>query len=181
MKNLVWFRNDLRISDHEALHTASVHGTVIPLYCFDPRHFALTKYGFSKTGAIRATFLIESVTELRKRLNGRLIVRIGMPETIIPELINKLNIEGLYYNSEVTDEELHVEKAIKQSVSIPVYSFHGSTLYHPDDLPFPIEDLPDVFTTFRKMVEKQCLVRKPYKEVRLEETFHPNIFINHIV
>ncbi len=39
-RGLVWFRNDLRTTDHEALKTASIHhNELIGLYCFDPRHF----------------------------------------------------------------------------------------------------------------------------------------------
>ena len=175
MKNLVWFRNDLRITDHEPLHQASIRGEVIPLYCFDPRHFEQTQYGFPKTGAIRTKFLIECVEELRGLLNGTLVVRIGKPETVIPELIDELKPDAIYYHTEVTDEELRVEKAVSDSVSIPMYSFHGHTLYHPEDLPFPVDELTDVFTTFRKRVEKNCSVRTPLKKVQMHfnaiETF----------
>ena len=37
---LVWFRNDLRLHDHEALATANQEATsVVPVYCFDPREY----------------------------------------------------------------------------------------------------------------------------------------------
>jgi hypothetical protein len=37
---LVWFRNDLRLHDHEPLAAANGEATsVVPVYCFDPREY----------------------------------------------------------------------------------------------------------------------------------------------
>lgn len=49
---IVWFRNDLRVLDNEALFKAWVSSeTVLPVYCVDPRLFGTTYYfGFPKTG-----------------------------------------------------------------------------------------------------------------------------------
>ena len=51
---IVWFRNDLRVLDNEALYKAWVSSeTVLPVYCVDPRLFATTyHFGFPKTGGI---------------------------------------------------------------------------------------------------------------------------------
>ena len=38
-------------------------------------------------------------------------------------------------------------------------SFWGTTLFHPDDLPFEISQIPEVFTNFRKQVERQSTVQ----------------------
>lgn len=163
MNNLVWFRNDLRTKDHQPLIEAA-KGNTIGLYCFDPRQFKNTTYGFKKTGSQRAQFLIESVSDLRENLSKsdvKLVVRIGKPEEVIPELINELSLEQIFYHGEVTDEEISVEKAIKNSVDIPSYKFWGHTMYHRDDLPFDLLTIPNVFTQFRKKVEKQSSVRIP--------------------
>ena len=37
-----------------------------------------------------------------------------------------------------------------------------STLYHAEDLPFSIKDIPDVFTNFRKKTEKDAVIRKTF-------------------
>ena len=49
---IVWFRNDLRVHDNEALWKACEGAeSVVPLYCFDPRHFEKTQhFEFAKTG-----------------------------------------------------------------------------------------------------------------------------------
>lgn len=57
-KVLVWFRSDLRVHDNPALtHALEEAGTVVPVYCFDPRQFGKTSFGFEKTGMWRVVVL----------------------------------------------------------------------------------------------------------------------------
>ena len=164
MKTLIWYRNDLRIEDHEPFVRASEEGQVAALYCFDPRQFKELDYGFSKTGSIRAQFLIESIQALREKLRemgGDLLVRLGKPEDIIPGLVDEFKIDQLFYHAEVTPEEILVEDSIQNSVEIRSRRFWGHEMYHPGDLPFSLDDIPGVFTQFRKKVEKKSEVRKP--------------------
>jgi deoxyribodipyrimidine photo-lyase len=59
---LVWFRNDLRIHDHEPLSKAiKASDNVLGVYCFDLRDYVLLPNGFPKTGSFRAKFIIECV------------------------------------------------------------------------------------------------------------------------
>lgn len=60
-----------------------VSSQVVPLYCFDPRHFGTTPYGSKKTGDYRAKFLLESVHDLREKLRSigsNLLIHMGRPE-----------------------------------------------------------------------------------------------------
>ena len=41
---------------------------VVPVYCFDPRHYGTTPWGVKKTGDYRAKFLLESVNDLKQNL-----------------------------------------------------------------------------------------------------------------
>ena len=162
---LIWYRHDLRLHDHWPMYQAlQQKAQVIPFYCFDERQFATTSFGFPKTGAFRAQFLLESVAELRNslsQLGSNLIVRRGLPEEIIPSLVKKLEISAVYFHGEVTSEELAVEKALQTAlsqISVPVERFWGTTLYHPDNLPFTTEQIPELFTKFRQSVEKKSSV-----------------------
>jgi deoxyribodipyrimidine photo-lyase len=166
---LLWYRNDLRLHDHEPLHQAhQQQTTIIPIYCFDPRQFDRTGFGFPKTGAFRAQFLQQSVMDLRqslRALGSDLLVYYGQPEQIIPKLVKTLTVSAVYYHQEVTSEELAVETALKQALAqlhVPLKSFWGHTLYHPDDLPFDGRSIPEVFTTFRKQVEKHSTVNPTF-------------------
>ncbi|RZM75250.1 DASH family cryptochrome [Leptolyngbya iicbica] len=169
MSILVWFRNDLRLHDHEPLQAAlKAGGGVIPVYCFDPRQFGETAFGFPKTGKFRAQFLLESVADLRRSLQQRgsdLIIRWGEPETVIPSLVKELDAQAVYWHEEATAEELAVENALAdklEAMGTTVQTYWGATLYHLDDLPFSINKVPEVFTQFRKQVEKSSIVYEPF-------------------
>lgn len=162
---LIWYRTDLRSHDHAPLHQAITQGAeIIPCYCFDPRQFGETAFGFAKTGAIRAQFLLESVADLRRSLRSRqsdLILRRGLPEQEIPALVQQLGITAVYYHAEVTAEEIQVEAALAtalQLLGVPLTGFWGHTLYHPDNLPFDLRQLPELFTQFRKAVEQDSTI-----------------------
>jgi deoxyribodipyrimidine photo-lyase len=162
---LIWYRSDLRLHDHVPLMQAIAEGArVIPFYCFDDRQFGKTGFGFPKTGAIRAQFLLESVADLRESWRSRgsdLLVRQGLPEEIIPILVARLGITDVYYHREVTAEEIAVDLALAKALKpdkVSCKSFWGHTLYGLQDLPFSLPQLPELFTKFRKDVERSCSV-----------------------
>eukprot|EP00168_Porphyra_purpurea_P007394 TRINITY_DN192_c0_g1_i1.p1 TRINITY_DN192_c0_g1~~TRINITY_DN192_c0_g1_i1.p1 ORF type:complete len:340 (+),score=58.28 TRINITY_DN192_c0_g1_i1:283-1302(+) len=167
-KVLVWFRSDLRVHDNPALtHALEEAGTVVPVYCFDPRQFGKTSFGFEKTGRYRAKFLIESVTGLRdslRKLGSDLVVRSGRPEDTLPELCRRLGVSSVFYHQEVTYEEQEVEQALAESLKaagVEFKPFWANTLYHSEDLPFAVQDMPDVYTAYREAVESGGEIRSP--------------------
>jgi len=166
---IVWFRNDLRVKDNVTLTKALQSGKeVLPVYCFDPRMFDKTKLGIPKTGYYRAKFLTEAVKDLRdnlRELGADLIVLQGKPEEEVIHFAEKYEAQAIYFSEEVTSEERNVDKLLESSAwgkGIVTESFWQSTLYHMDDLPFPVNQLPEVFTQFRKSVEKMSELRAEY-------------------
>lgn len=169
--SIVWFRNDLRLHDNEAIFDASqASDMIIPVYIFDPRVFtAKTKFGFPKTGKFRAQFIIESINDLRASLQSKgsdLIVRIGKPEEELMTIVKETKASWIFCNRERTQEEVDVQDALEKSM----WSFgrelrysRGKMLYYTADLPFPVTHTPDTFTTFRKEVEKFVPVRLPFE------------------
>jgi deoxyribodipyrimidine photo-lyase len=163
---LVWFRNDLRIHDNEILLEALQKATVIvPVYCFDPRNFTKTSYSTLKTGSFRTQFLLESVANLKENLkiiSGDLLITSGKPEEVIPEICKKYNVDAVYHHREVASEETHISSLLEDALwklKINLKHFIGHTLYHKEDLPFPIKDIPDIFTTFRKKIERESTIK----------------------
>ena len=157
------------LHDHAPLYQAArSNAQIIPCYCFDPRQFGQTPFGFPKTGPFRAQFLLESVADLRQSLRAKdsnLIIRQGYPEKILPQLAQELDVKAVYFNREVTAEEVDVENYLRNALAelgIECLRFWSSTLYHPEQLPFPIRELPEVFTQFRKQVEKSAKPKNPF-------------------
>lgn len=139
--------------------------SVLPVYCFDPRDYGKSSSGFDKTGPYRASFLIESVSDLRKNLQAKgsdLVVRVGKPETVLAELAKAVGADAVYAHREVSHDEVKAEEKIEAAMkdeSVEIKYFWGSTLYHLDDLPFKLEDMPANHGGFREKV-KSLDVRK---------------------
>ncbi len=167
-KKIVWFRNDLRLHDNPCLHEAIAKSDqILPVYVFDPRQFASGKYGFPKTGSFRTKFLLESVENLKKSLQkagADLLVVRGKPEEILPELAVQNQAGAIYFSKEVTPEEVEIEDALLKALSkrnIDWKSIWSSTLIQPDALPFPLNQMPTMFTKFRKAIESDLQITEP--------------------
>ncbi|XP_042475302.1 blue-light photoreceptor PHR2 [Macadamia integrifolia] len=157
---IVWFRNDLRLHDNECLNTANNESiSVLPVYCFDPRDYGKSSSGFDKTGPYRASFLIESVSDLRRTLQSRgsdLVVRIGKPEIVLVELAKAIGADAVYAHREVSHNEVREEEKIEAAMKeegVEIKLFWGSTLYHVDDLPFKLEEMPSNYGGFKEKVQ----------------------------
>jgi deoxyribodipyrimidine photo-lyase len=167
--SIVWFKTDLRLHDNETLVHAIAHSDeIIPVYCLDEEMFSKTEFGFKKMGGFRAQFLMESLLDLDKSLrklgSGLLIVN-GKPEIEICKIAHQYGASKVFAKKEVAYEELKTESKVENELwkqQITFDTFSTSTLYHAQDLPFTIRDIPDVFTSFRKQVERESVIRKAF-------------------
>lgn len=171
---LVWLRNDLRLHDNEALWRATQDaGEVIPVFVFDPRSYGEHALGFRRMGAHRMRFMLEAVKDLREQLRrqeSELLVRIGKPEEVIAWLAKECKAQAVYTSKEVTWEEVRAEEAVEEALwrhKVTFTPFWQSTLWHSDDIPWPIQNLPEVFTQFRKENEKSTPVRDLFPDAEL--------------
>jgi deoxyribodipyrimidine photo-lyase len=175
---IVWFRQDLRLHDNEALDAAmDCAEEVVPVYIFDTRTFeGKTSFGFPKTGAHRAQFIVEAVADLReqfRKMHIDIVIRIGITEDILAEMATDLQVSWIFGNMERMQEEVLVQTELEKRLwrsGIELRLMRGKMLYYTQDLPFPIAHTPEVFTAFRKEVEKIVQVRLPLpRPVRFEK------------
>jgi deoxyribodipyrimidine photo-lyase len=166
---ILWFRQDLRLHDNEALLEAIKNSDeVIPIYVFDERVFQhKTTFGFPKTGKFRAKFILESVADLRqslRQMGSELYVRVGKPEDILFKLAKEARTTYLYCNRERTEEEVFVQDSLEKklwTIGQEIRYARGKMLYYTADLPFPVTHTPDIFTQFRKETERITQIRQP--------------------
>ncbi len=162
---LVWFRNDLRVIDNLVLETAvSNHDHIIAVFCFDPRHYELSSFGFKKTEKYRAQFLIETVSNLKQNLQQlhiELFIFYDFPEIIIPKLAEQYDISDIYSQKEWTSEEKNVSTALREQIveAITHHEIYNQFLYHPDDISMEFKAIPKVFTAYRKTIESESRIR----------------------
>ncbi|MDN3689770.1 DASH family cryptochrome [Cyclobacterium jeungdonense] len=165
-KALVWLRNDLRWDDNLTIKKATeLAKSIVPVYCLDPRQFGPGDFGLQKTGIHRARFLLETLRDLQEQIaakGGKLLLLRGHPEKEIPALARDLGAGVICFSQKVTEEEIKVEEVLEKEAwqhGIATESYWQSTLFHIDDLPFPVTQLPEMFTRFRKECEKLVQIR----------------------
>ncbi len=96
--NIVWFKRDLRVWDHEALATAATEGPVLPLYIVEPSLWAQPDLS-----ARHYAFLTESLEALSAslaRLGQPLIIRTGDAVEVLSELAAALDVSAIYAHQE---------------------------------------------------------------------------------
>lgn len=97
------FRRDLRIQDNIGLNTAAEQcKQVYPIFIFTPEQIT-DKNKFKSDNAIQ--FMIESLDDLQSNIRkhgGRLNTFYGDNDTIIKNLINKWNIDAVFFNTDIT-------------------------------------------------------------------------------
>jgi deoxyribodipyrimidine photo-lyase len=160
--SMVWFKQDLRLDDNQCLIQAveSSRGRVIPVYILDPRKIENHQLGWPKIGAYRAKFLVEAIQDLKqrlKRLGSDLVVRQGKPEELIPDLAQKYEVHQVYTQIIPLEEEIQINDQLrialhKQGIELIETWNHG--LYHPEDVPFDLNNPPKDFKTFREILSQ---------------------------
>jgi len=97
---LLWYRRDLRLHDHPALHAAlAAHDRVVPVFVLDP---VLLNGRFSS--AARGQFMLGCVDALDDELRARgtrLVLRSGTPERELTKLAADSGAQAVYWTSDV--------------------------------------------------------------------------------
>ena len=157
---LVWFRNNLRVNDNISLKKAiDENQKVIAVYFFDPKYFEKDNFGFKKTEKFRSQFLIETITDLKQNLenlNIILLTYFDPPEHKISNLCDNFSVDTIYTQKEWTRDEIETNNFIKNTLNdnVVFVEDYDQFLYHPDTVSKNFSNIPDVFTAFRKKLEK---------------------------
>ena len=159
-KGIVWLRNDLRISDHPALSRALQEcDEVLFAYVFDDRVWSL-QIGVSRIASFRARFLLESLVNLQEQIRdrgGKIEFLQGDTVEQISNLIKEYGASRCYAQREDAWEENQDEKELAGKCELILTE--GKGLFENNDLPFDLNKLPGVFSSFRRKVEKNLSIR----------------------
>jgi len=148
---LVWFRDDLRLTDNPALTAAVASGRpVVAVYVLDddPRLRPL--------GGANCWWLHHSLASLGASFvarGGALHLFRGRAETLILELATMIGAAGVTWNRRYGAAERAIDAAIKArlaAIGCPAQSFNGALLHEPFALRTAIGGSFKVFTPFWK-------------------------------
>lgn len=81
---IVWFKRDLRVHDHEALSQAASHGPVLPLYILEPALWAQPDMSHRHYAFLKAC--LEELDEALAQRGQRLIIKVGEAVPVLQAL-----------------------------------------------------------------------------------------------
>lgn len=152
---IVWFRDDLRLSDHPALHAASkTAAPVICLYVFDEIATNARPLG----GAAR-WWLAQSLRALQKSLEAigsPLLLRRGSPPKVIPELARSADAGAVFWNELAQAPHQAIADQVTAAlnkIGVAVQTFPGDLLVMPTAIRNKDGWGLRVFTPFWKRVQ----------------------------
>lgn len=152
---IVWFRRDLRVHDHPALHAAaSDGGPVVAVFVVDP---SLVD-GPAASGP-RATFLAASLADLDAALRdrgSRLLVRHGDPASVLPALAREVDAAVVRWTADAAPygrrRDERVRKAL-EAVGVPAVADPGQYVVEPTAVATQAGTPYTVFGPFRRRWE----------------------------
>jgi deoxyribodipyrimidine photo-lyase len=115
---LLWFRRDLRLSDHPALlaavEAAGPGGSVLPVFVFDDRLWR-------PAGDPRRRFLLDCLADLREQTGGALVFRHGDPAVVIPQLAAEVGAQSVHVSADAGPYGRRRDDAVERALgSIPL-------------------------------------------------------------
>ncbi|MFK7865802.1 MAG: deoxyribodipyrimidine photo-lyase [Alphaproteobacteria bacterium] len=151
-KAIHWFRQDLRLADNPALCLAAKHDQIFPIYILDDENAG----DYAMGGASR-WWLHHALTALNRDLGGTLSVYCGDPQTILEDLITRLDIGALYWNRCYEPWRIARDKTIKSAFKqqgITAESTNGSLLWEAATI---TKDDGHPYKVFTPFYRKGCL------------------------
>ncbi len=128
---LVWFRDDLRLTDHAALLAAVDTGRpVLPLFILDeqsPGRWAM--------GGASRWWLHHSLTSLQHDLAQRgstLILRRGDALAIIKDMAERAAVAEIFTGGSADPWARQLDQSVAAALDIRLYRMRTTTLFHPD-------------------------------------------------
>ena len=154
--SLMWFRNDLRFDDNDALSHATQSGQpVVGVYLYCPKQLKL-----HQEGNVKQDFLIQNLFALEKRLQTLdiplLVIKANEFKNCSKEIsiiVTKLDVTQLFFNKEFgINEEKRDQEVIailaKEEIEIKTYS--DQVLFEPGSLKTQQDKPFSVFTPFKR-------------------------------
>jgi deoxyribodipyrimidine photo-lyase len=151
---IVWFRDDLRLSDHGALHEAAkAGGPVVGLYVFDDERAA------RPLGGAARWWLAQSLRALQASLQAagaQLVLRKGDAAKVIAAVASEVDAGAVYWNDIAQAPHIRIADQVKvglDGIGVASKFFPGDLLVHPGQIRNKENRGLRVFTPFWRRVQ----------------------------
>jgi deoxyribodipyrimidine photo-lyase len=148
---LLWFRRDLRLSDHPALDAAARSGRpVIPVFVHDE---VVDTLGAAPKW--RLGLGVEAFCDSLSQLGSRLILRKGDALGALQQLIDETGAGAVWWTRQYDPDQIARDTRVKsalQEAGLDARSFHGHLLFEPWDVATGQGKFYQVYTPFWRAV-----------------------------
>jgi len=128
INSIVWFRNDLRITDNAVINYCLENKRkILPIYIYDCS---------SSLGSASKWWLKNSLISLDKSLKGKMMIFKGEPTKIILDLVSKYDIKEIIWNERYSKDDINQDNNIKNIVKnhkVDCITFHSCLLKNPQN------------------------------------------------
>ena len=159
---IVWFRNDLRLTDHRALSAAVATGaSVIAVFVLDDQ-----SPGAWKIGGASRWWLDKSLASLAQALEkrgNRLILRRGAAALEIPHLVAETKASAVYCSRAYEPWAAGQERDLKQALDaadVALKRYGGTLLKEPEDVRTQAGEPFKVYTPFWRALSASYAAQK---------------------
>ncbi|WP_105035348.1 cryptochrome/photolyase family protein [Cryobacterium aureum] len=161
---IVWFRDDLRVADHPALHAAiEQRQPIVALYLLDQQSEGVRPLGGAARWWLHQS--LRSLADSIATLGGRLILRRGAAGPIIARLVHETDASAVFWNRRYGLAERTIDTEIKNHLrasGVDAHSFGGSLLFEPWTIQTGQGGSYSVFTPFWRACTAGAPPRAPY-------------------
>lgn len=151
---ILWFRQDLRLTDNPALCAAAASGQVLPVYILDDDNA-----GAAAMGAASRWWLHQSLTRLDESLQHGLLIMRGDPGRLLPQLAQEYQARAVFWNRCYEPWRREVDSRLKATLrqqGIECQSFSASLLWEPWEL---LKSDGSPYRVFTPFYQNACLLR----------------------
>ncbi|MDK3160628.1 deoxyribodipyrimidine photo-lyase [Kamptonema cortianum] len=144
-----WFRRDLRLSDNLALHAAAATGRrVMPVFIFDP-----TLLRGERFSPARLMFMLRTLASLQdaiRQRGGKLVIRHGAPEMVLPQLVETSAAEAVYANRDYSSYAVRRDEQLAADLPVSLHLFDDALIHPPEQVQTHDGRPFVVFTPFKR-------------------------------
>ncbi|MGL4634657.1 MAG: cryptochrome/photolyase family protein [Beijerinckiaceae bacterium] len=130
---IIWFRDDLRVSDNPALSAAVATGKpVLCLYILDEISAGMRTHGGASRWWLHGA--LEALSQQLKLRGSELVILLGASQPLLQQLIDQTGASGVFWNRRYGKAERALDSTIKtdlQAIGIEAKSFNGHLLREP--------------------------------------------------
>jgi deoxyribodipyrimidine photo-lyase len=143
---IMWFRQDLRLSDHPALSAAAAAGDVIPLFILDdetPGEWAI--------GGASRWWLHHSLAALMRDVP--LLLRRGRADSVLAQVVQESSARAVHFTRDYAPWSATLEQRVKsdcEAAGATCHRYGGFLLHEPESVRSGVGDYYKVYTPFSR-------------------------------